>query len=517
MDLSIGIITAPRPVPTIDLTITELRHGGFDQPLTVFAEPGSVVDDWPGVTVHRNPNRLGLWANWLQAAAALLRETDSQFLMVCEDDLLLCRGAAAGLKQAMDSLPRDTWGIASLYTPLHNVRGRVDGNGWQDLSSAADQWGALAWCFTRESLTELLHSPRVLLHEGAEGTDSIVSAGLRETGLRFYSHVPSLCGHSGAHNSSVEHWTLDAMNAVRFDPDYVPPPLAANGAPRAIRGTTTVPAGQRPRYACDVVIPYYRGVRWLGQTIEATLAQNFVDCHIHLINDDSPEDDGEVRRAFCGYPNLHWYRNLTNLGPYRSYHQVWTRLRTGFFAVQDADDIPLPNRLWRAIHALETSGAEIYGAAMEQMLSPDVPRDDHWNRNYLVQSPFHSSGNRGGLSPMGNVTNGTMVCRRGTFERLNGFAGMYSCSCDVEFITRAHYQGCRFFYDDAVVAVRRVHHRSLSRGGEFRMGSRGRAESLAEWERRYALYRNATIDFDFAAYGALHDADADLTIEVSHD
>jgi glycosyltransferase involved in cell wall biosynthesis len=533
MDLSIAIITAPRPVPTIDLTIVELRHGGFHQPLTVFAEPGSRIDDSPGVIVRRNPECLGLWGNWLQAAAALLTETDSPFVMICEDDLLLSRGAAAGLQQAMESLSHDSWGIASLYTPLHNVRhqdggglGRMrrrrtvlgGGEGWRRLQSASAHWGALAWCFTRESLEELLHSPAVLLHPGTQGTDSIVSAALRETGRRFYSHIPSLCGHSGAHNSSVGHWTVDEMDPVRFDPDYDPTDVRnGNGSPRAVRGTTTVPAGDRPVYDCDVIIPYYRGVRWLGQTIEATLAQNFVNCHIHLINDDSPEDDTQIRRAFRAYPNLHWYRNLANVGPYRSYHQVWTRLRSEFFAVQDADDVPLPNRLWRAIHALETTGAEIYGAAMEQMLSPDVPRNDEWNRNYVRQIPFHTSGNRGTFSPLGNVTNGTMVCRRKTFERLNGFAGIATCSCDLEFITRAHYAGCRFYYDTAVIAVRRVHHRSLSRGGDYRMGTAARAESLAEWGRRYELYRAAASDFDYAAFGTLHDADPDLTIEVTDD
>ena len=34
---------------------------------------------------------------------------------------------------------------------------------------------------------------------------------------------------------------------------------------------------------------------------------------------------------------------------------------------QNAADIPLPNRLWRVIDTLHTTGADIYGAAMEQM------------------------------------------------------------------------------------------------------------------------------------------------------
>lgn len=40
------------------------------------------------------------------------------------------------------------------------------------------------------------------------------------------------------------------------------PVEAAADVPRVIRGTTTIPAGNRPRYECDVVIPYYRGLQW---------------------------------------------------------------------------------------------------------------------------------------------------------------------------------------------------------------------------------------------------------------
>jgi glycosyltransferase involved in cell wall biosynthesis len=297
------------------------------------------------------------------------------------------------------------------------------------------------------------------------------------------------------------------------------PPVVqpAIDSPRVIHGITTVPPGERPQYACDVVIPYYRGLRWLPQTIEAILTQNSVDCYVHLINDQSPEDDTEIRETFNNFSNLFWYRNEENIGPYRSYHQVWTRLKTDWFAVQDADDVPLPNRLWRALDALHSSGADIYGAAMEQMLSPDVPVDDDWNRRYVELVPIHSSGNASQSSPLGNVINGTMVCRRRTFERINGFAGQFTCSCDIEFITRAHFAGCRFYIDDSIVAIRRVHHTSLSRGGTYRLGTRAREVTFAEWQRRYVVYGEAKPEFEFAAYGALDEANPSLTVEVAND
>jgi len=288
-------------------------------------------------------------------------------------------------------------------------------------------------------------------------------------------------------------------------------------APRVVRGVTRIPAGERPTYECDVVIPYYRGLRWLPQTLEAVLAQNFVECHVHLINDHSPEDDTAIRRAFRGYRNLYWYRNQENIGPYRSYHQVWTRLKTDFFAIQDADDIPLPNRLWRALQALHETGAEIYGAAMEQMLSPETPTSRRTVRHYVCNLPITYSGVSGRYYPKGNLINGTMVCRCETFERLNGFAGGHHGACDVEFITRARYAGCRVCIDNSVVAIRRVHHTSLSRGSPHGVNSATRRTAVREWMRRYRLYEQATAEFDFAPFGALHEADPSRTMEVPHD
>jgi hypothetical protein len=544
--LSIAMISAPRPVATVDLSLAELRRGGFSQSVTVFEEPETHVAQLDGVRVVTAERRLGMWRNWQRAARTMLAETDSPFILLCEDDLRLCPAAAAALQHAIDTLPHESWGYASLYTPLHNTARRTLSSGWQQIDLGWCAWGALAYCFTRHSLESVLEHPRARNHRSDRGTDAVVSAALSDLKLRCYYHIPSLCEHTGGGISSVGHAPHRDHAAEQFAADYggyvaVPVdetrakpsspgrkaqrPDAGAGVervaaapqparPRVIHGTTQIPAGPRPRYACDVVIPYFHGLRWLPATIEAILSQVAVDVTVHLINDCSPEDDTAIRREFAGVGNLWWYRNKTNLGPYVTYHQVWPYLDSDYFAVQDADDLPLPNRLWRAIHALETSGAELYGAAMEQFVTPGS-RDPE-NAAYIENMPIHRSGVDVGdrYTPHGVLINGTMVCRRETFARLNGFFDCFPTGADTEFVTRAHFAGCRFFIDSAVVALRRVHDHSLSRSGRWKAHTPDWNAMLAEIDRRCRLSREAGRAFDPHPLGALDRARPELTERV---
>src|SRR6185503_4160137 len=95
-------------------TISELRRGGFTSEIHVFQEPGTGIVPGPGVVVHTNLRRLGMWHNWRQAAEYLLTQSDASFLLVCEDDLQLCPAAFELLASVLDPLPPG-FGLASLY------------------------------------------------------------------------------------------------------------------------------------------------------------------------------------------------------------------------------------------------------------------------------------------------------------------------------------------------------------------------------------------------------------------
>ncbi|MBN9120280.1 MAG: hypothetical protein J0I06_14170 [Planctomycetes bacterium] len=204
--VAVGVITAPRSVPTLPQTLAELRRAGFPQPVRVFAEPTAPVPDVPGVAVHRNPIRLGIWGNWAAAARRVLADTDAPFVLMCEDDVRFARCAALALQHAIDAIPHDTWGYVSLYTPRHNLRHADGGVGWRELAVGWGTWGALAWCFTRAGLAAVLNSRAAYAHASADGTDAVVSVAAKELGRKCYFHVPSLGDHTGGDNSTAGHY-----------------------------------------------------------------------------------------------------------------------------------------------------------------------------------------------------------------------------------------------------------------------------------------------------------------------
>lgn len=271
--------------------------------------------------------------------------------------------------------------------------------------------------------------------------------------------------------------------------------------------------GPRTLYECDVVIPYHHNLQWVPEAIDSVLWQCHVRPLIHLVNDQSPEPDGWLRRKYQGHANIHWYRNLVNLGPYRSVHQVWQFMKSPYFAVQDSDDLSYPNRLWLSIQALEDSGAEILGASLEQFVEPALGQSGEKERKFVEFYPIWYSGQKWPTGcPHGILINGTVVMRRSLFEWMNGYHDLM-CGGDVEFCTRIHYAGVRRYIADAVVGARRANGKSLSRGGKYAMGQPARTEIIEHLNGLYPEYERP--GFDPRRYGCLDRADPALTVRLT--
>lgn len=58
--LSIAMVTVPRPISTVERSLTELRHGGFTQRVHLFSEPGSSLLCQSDVVTHQHSKRLVL-------------------------------------------------------------------------------------------------------------------------------------------------------------------------------------------------------------------------------------------------------------------------------------------------------------------------------------------------------------------------------------------------------------------------------------------------------------------------
>ena len=248
---AVGVITAPRKPATLDTTLASLRSGGFSQEIHVFAEPKTLRAGWsfPSTRLHQNPQRLGLYPNWLNAARWLLTHTDKPWILLCEDDVEFSLCAAAALWHGLTTLEKV--GYISLYTSVRSVELAEAPlhPGWAPINLGRLNWGALAYGFPREVLTEIV---RRETDPEQESTDSHVAEHLRQLGLNCWHHLPSLARHTGDQNSSVGHPGRTGYATIGYDPSYfgfrdVHPRSAATSAARlpasgTARGVPQFPA-----------------------------------------------------------------------------------------------------------------------------------------------------------------------------------------------------------------------------------------------------------------------------------
>lgn len=256
--------------------------------------------------------------------------------------------------------------------------------------------------------------------------------------------------------------------------------------------------GNREPVACDLVIPYHPATfEWLEESVNSVLNQNLAQPIIHLIADGFPESDDPLRFKYNDLPNVRKYRNRSAVGPLVSTMRIFDNLETDFMLVQDSDDIALPDRCWYTVTCLEQTGREIFGASVQQFI------DHKWTSEVVEKSyrnfPVLKSGMPDKRTPAGNIVHPSLGMRKATFEKLNGYADTVTAA-DTHLVRRADEMGCSFFISPEVVALRRLHSKSLSHGKRIGFGSSKLKSIHALFE---SHYRQVDAGANPASFGAL--------------
>jgi len=223
---AVSLMTAPRPKPTIEHTLSSLQEAGFEA-IHVFAEPGSWLPrQCHHLSVTVNPERLGSLLNLYSSLAALLSsQPEAEAFAVFQDDI----EAAHGLRQWCDEQlwPLDA-SVVSLFTPrLHNG----PSPGWRLLSPGYQRaCGAQALVFRRDAVHEFLSDPLVIhrLQAKSNNNDAVVAGWIARHGRSIAYHTPSLVQHLG-HQSSIyatgpdRRNFADAVSSVERIASWKPP------------------------------------------------------------------------------------------------------------------------------------------------------------------------------------------------------------------------------------------------------------------------------------------------------
>lgn len=216
--LSAAIITAPRPVATLANSIVSYRKAGFRSTTTmVFSDAEEPLINKTCVDrIVVNRPALGNLRNWVLALRTLVRDTDSRWLMVCEDDIVWAEHSCSALLFDLRSLEHSagyaTVGAMSLYFPIHDSRdvevGGLLTRGWhRGPRKGMRIWGAQCIVFSRAQAEALLVDNQLVafLADPArtKNVDAIVAKCIHDRDRDILYRVPCLVDHVGEANSSL--------------------------------------------------------------------------------------------------------------------------------------------------------------------------------------------------------------------------------------------------------------------------------------------------------------------------
>jgi hypothetical protein len=211
--ISVGIITAPRPKPTLDASVRSLRQdAGWKGEVCILSD-GSIVAPDARCNVRRNVPPLGNLRNWVAALTWITHAAEEPWLMVCEDDIVWAKGAFSALERELKGCSFDA---ISLYLPIRMSKRLEEKVGPLDPGYHSDRmqvfrsmWGAQCLLLPRRTAVWLLSSRelRSFTHNfrWQKNVDGIVADCLNNTGRKIWWRVPCLVDHTplGEGNSSL--------------------------------------------------------------------------------------------------------------------------------------------------------------------------------------------------------------------------------------------------------------------------------------------------------------------------
>lgn len=207
-NLGIGITTAPRPGQEnyLQRTLTSARDAGFNEHIHIFAEPGAPAVKLPSVTRHENRKKLGCFPNFANAVAYMAKQ-EVDWVLLLQDDVIFRDDAAEQLHREIATRDPKRTGFLSLYTNKSMRPATADGHEEQwhrpnfRLGTPRKQgkgyWGALATCWSMQSLRKMQKHPRYANHTHHRKVDVVIGFTCIELQLDVATYVPSLADHIG--------------------------------------------------------------------------------------------------------------------------------------------------------------------------------------------------------------------------------------------------------------------------------------------------------------------------------
>ena len=203
MRIATVVLTAPRPMATLQRTLKSLQAAGWP------------AGDGPGgeVRIYDDGTSRGHFRAYMQALQQAVKHDADAYLIV-EDDVVFCRGLRQYLQRTLWPGPVEKIALCSPYCPRAY---RGNRRGWNDTQSRRAHYlaGSQAWIFPPQAARAILAEVAPL--ETTHNADWEIGKWAFATGRQIWYHTPSLAQHEGIGNSALGDNTItDIRHAADF-------------------------------------------------------------------------------------------------------------------------------------------------------------------------------------------------------------------------------------------------------------------------------------------------------------
>lgn len=220
-----------------------------------------------------------------------------------------------------------------------------------------------------------------------------------------------------------------------------------------------------PDPVVSVVIPYYRGERFVGDAIRSVLSQTRGTVEVVVVDDGSPSGRGNPFAAFAGDDRVRLFHHDDNRGIPAARNTGVANARGRYIAFLDQDDYWMENRLEVQLERFERDTAGEIGLVFSAV---EVLDDETGVRSRGAQAVFpdidrlETDDLLERLLSHRVVTIGSALIRADKIEEVGPFdEALLGGADDFEFLVRLA-ERCRFAYVSQRLLVRRLHGRNYT-------------------------------------------------------
>jgi len=103
----------------------------------------------------------------------------------------------------------------------------------------------------------------------------------------------------------------------------------------------------------SVIMPVYNGEKFISEAIESILNQTYQNWELIIVNDGSTDKTREIIYSFMEDKRVRYYEHTNNQGQAMAYNTGYLYSQGKYVAVQDSDDVSIPERLEKEVTILE--------------------------------------------------------------------------------------------------------------------------------------------------------------------